>query len=608
MTKRSKKIGVLVEVAWEVCNQVGGIYTVIRSKIPTAMEAWGENYALVGPYISNEISAEFEPLPPDDSVFGEAVTRMREMGFGVYFGCWLVSGRPVTILFDLKTVIHDLDRIKYFYHENHHIRFDEHDYLMDQVLAFGYLVKTYFSILASIALEKDIRVHGHFHEWMAGAAIPDIRKEQMPVRTIFTTHATVLGRYLAMNDPCFYDHLPFLNWEYEADNFNVNAIARLERACTHGAHVFTTVSEVTGRECAHLLGRTPDHILPNGFNIERFGALHEVQNAHQTSKVMIEHFVMGHFFQTYSFDLDKTLFFFTSGRYEYRNKGYDLVLEALARLNWMLKREGAEETIVMFIITKRPVYSINPGVLNSRAVMEEIDRSCDFILKQVKERLFNYAASTPSDHKLPDLNELVDDYWKLRYRRTIRSWKSDELPCIITHNMVDDSKDEVLNFLRGANLINRKEDKVKFVYHPDFISSANPLFGMDYKDFVRGCHLGIFPSNYEPWGYTPLECLASGVATVSSDLAGFGDYAKSLEMADECHGLYVVERSKQDFHSSAEELAEILMRFVKKTRKDRIAMRNKSEDLAECFDWKNLYVEYEKAYEKTGDEMRIAVV
>ena len=390
-TKNQSDQKILLEVAWEVCNQVGGIYTVIRSKIPAAMEVWGDNYALIGPYVSEDISTDFEPLPPDDSIMGKAARKMQEMGYGVHFGSWLVSGRPTTVLFDLQSVMYELGQIKYFYHENHHIQFDDHDYLMDQVLAFGYLVKTYFSIVAGLALEDDVKIYGHFHEWMAGTAIPDIKKEQIPVRIIFTTHATVLGRYLAMNDPSFYDHLPFLNWEYEADNFNVNAIARIERACAHGSHVFTTVSEVTGRECAHLLGRSPDHILPNGFNIQRFGALHEVQNAHQTSKTMIQHFVMGHFFQTYSFDPDSTLYFFTSGRYEYRNKGYDLVLEALARLNWMLKKENAKETIVMFIITKRPVHSINPGVLNSRAVMEEISRNCDYILDQVKERLFTYA-------------------------------------------------------------------------------------------------------------------------------------------------------------------------------------------------------------------------
>ena len=157
-----------------------------------------------------------------------------------------------------------------------------------------------------------------------------------------------------------------------------------------------------------------------------------------------------------------------------------------------MQESNSEMTVVMFIVTKQPSHSINPEVLNSRALMEEIDRNCDRILDQVKERLFNYAASNQEDHRLPALNDMVDDYWRLRYRRTIQSWKSDNPPNIVTHNLVDDKNDSVLQFLRQANLINNEHDKVKFVYHPDFITTSNPLFRMEYGDFVRGCHLGIF--------------------------------------------------------------------------------------------------------------------
>ena len=217
-------------------------------------------------------------------------------------------------------------------------------------------------------------------------------------------------------------------------------------------------------------------------------------------------------------------------------------------------------------------------------------------MAQVKERLFEHAAGNQKDHRLPPLNDMVDDYWKLRYRRTIQSWKSGNLPSIVTHNLVDDANDPVLNFLRHSNLINKADDKVKFVYHPDFISATNPLFGMEYGDFVRGCHLGIFPSYYEPWGYTPVECLASGVPAITSDLSGFGDYIKNVPTGDEEHGMYIVDRTTKDFNSSAEDLANMMLRIVNSTRKERINMRNKSEDLSECFDWKNLYSEYEKAY------------
>ena len=431
---------------------------------------------------------------------------------------------------------------------------------------------------------------------MAGTCIPDLGKEQIPIKKIFTTHATLLGRYLAMNDPYFYDHLPFLNWEEEAKNFNVEAIAKLERACAHGANILSTVSEVTAKECVHLLGRSPDAILPNGLNIERFSVLHEVQNRHHLYKRKIEHFIMGHFFQSYSFDLNNTLYFFTSGRFEYKNKGYDLTLEALARLNHKMKEQGIDKTVVMFFVTKQPVQSMNAEVLNTRGVMEEIENNCDEIVEQIRERLFT-AAATNENHKLPNLNEMVDDYWRLRYRRTIQSWKSDNLPSVVTHNLVNDGEDPILNFLRTSGLLNHEGDRVKIVYHPDFISSTNPLFGLDYSQFVRACHLGIFPSYYEPWGYTPVECLARGVAAVTSDLSGFGNYAMGLDNGDEDHGLYMIERENFDFHTSAEQLSEQLLKFVKSTSKERINLRNKCEDLSEEFDWNNLVENYEMAYQ-----------
>lgn len=595
--KFTTKNRVLAEIAWEVCNQVGGIYTVIRSKVPVASKTWKDNYVLLGPNIHPNVGSDFEAKPNVDNAMSRVAREMREeLGWDVQYGRWLVSGRPQTILFNPYSVFPQLGEIKYFYWQHHHIDFKNHDPLMDQVLAFGYMVKEFVSRFARVCHNEDIEFLAHFHEWMAGTCIPDICKEQIPVSTVFTTHATLLGRYLAMNDLHFYDHLPFLNWEDEARNFNVEAIAKLERACAHGANILSTVSEVTAKECIHLLGRSPEAILPNGLNIERFSVLHEVQNRHHEYKNKIHDFVTGHFFQSYSFDLNNTLYFFTSGRFEYKNKGYDLTLEALARLNHKMQAQGIDKTVVMFFITKQPFHSINPEVLNSRAVMEEIDHNCEEIVKQVKERLFS-AAATNDDHRLPNMNEMVDDYWKLRYRRTIQSWKTNNLPSVVTHNLCNDGEDPILGFVRGANLLNYAHDKVKIVYHPDFISSTNPLFGIEYSQFVRGCHLGVFPSYYEPWGYTPVECLARGVAAITSDLSGFGNYAQDLDAAVDDNGLYMIEREGKDFHTSAEQLSEKMLEVVKTTSKERINMRNRSEDLSEEFDWKNLYENYEVAYE-----------
>ncbi|MBV6645975.1 MAG: glycosyltransferase [Cyclobacteriaceae bacterium] len=594
ISKKSVKESLLVEIAWEVLNQVGGIYTVIRSKVPTVMEKWGENYCLLGPYMPQNVMAEFEPTENYEGPYGKAVLKMRKMGYDVYYGSWLVSGRPKAVLFNLGSAMPRLGEVKYLLWEHHGISTPDNDYLLNDVVAFGELVKIYLSVLAEVNAGKK-NILAHFHEWMSASGIPGLRRDQIKVTTIFTTHATLLGRYLAMNDSEFYDHLPFLDWQKEARYFNIEPSVALERAAAHGSHVFTTVSEVTASECRQLLGRNPDVILPNGINNVRFEALHEFQNLHIEFKNKIHQFTMAHFFSNYTFDLDKTLYFFTSGRYEYLNKGYDLTLEALARLNHRLKTEKSDVTVVMFYITKRPYYSINPEILQSRAVLEEFRYTIEAIKKQVGDRLL-FDSMLRGETKIPDLTQYVDDYWRLRYRRTLQSWKSDKLPPIVTHNLTDDANDEILGFLRTSNLINHQDDKVKIVYHPDFINYTNPLFSMEYHQFVRGCHLGVFPSYYEPWGYTPLECIARGVPAVTSDLAGFGDYVVDNVKNFEQNGIYVVKRNKKSFDYSAGQLANKLYNYVQMSRRERIDLRNRVEASSVLFDWKNLTKYYDHAY------------
>jgi glycogen synthase len=592
----------LVEIAWEVCNQVGGIYTVIRSKVPSMMEKWGQNYCLVGPYFPGQAAAEFEPIENDDSPFSRAVAKIREMGIEVHYGHWLVTGRPQVVLFNVFSVFHRLNEIKFLLWDNHQIPSPENEDLHNQVIAFGHIVQLYLGQLAQPDPTKNAII-AHFHEWMVGTAIPALRREEVPLSIVFTTHATLLGRYLAMNNPNFYDHLPFVNWLEDARRFNIESAVRIERAAAHGAHIFTTVSEVTARECMFLLDRSPDVLLPNGLNIQRFTALHEFQNLHQKYKEKIHAFVMAHFFQSYAFDLDNTLYFFTSGRFEYRNKGFDLTLEALARLNYRMQQAGLDITVVMFFITKQPYKSFNPEILASRALMDELRDTCEAITKQVGERLF-YAAAASTDFKLPALRDFVDDYWKLRYRRTLMSWKTHHLPSVVTHNLVDDQNDEILQFLRRSNFVNNAHDRVKIVYHPDFISVTNPLFGMEYGQFVRGCHLGIFPSYYEPWGYTPLECIARGVPATTSDLSGFGDYVTQNIPKPAEKGIFVVQRRNRTFDDVANQLADYLFSFVQQSRRDRITQRNAVESSSEQFDWQNLRQHYDRAHRMALEAVR----
>jgi glycogen synthase len=586
----------IVEVAWEVCNQVGGIYTVIRSKAPAMVKQANGPYCMIGPYVSRNIHAELEPLDDSQDIFGQASAILRKKGYDVHYAEWLIPGKPRVVLLNPNAVQDkSLSVVKYLLWKNHGISAPPDNALINQVISFGYLTKLFFDELLKLT-DKNLPVIAHFHEWMAGLPILDMKKENMPVKTVFTTHATQLGRHLAINSPLFYAHLPFFKWEEEAKKFGVDTEARIEFNCAQRADVLTTVSEVTARECKHLLKRKPDVVLPNGLNIERFEALHEFQNQHVMYKEEIHRFIMAHFFQSYSFDLDKTLYFFTSGRYEFRNKGFDVTLEALSKLNQRLKKEKSDLTVVMFFVTRRDFHNIYPEVLQSKAMMQEIFQTTEAIQKQVGKRLF-YESTVNEDNHLPDLNSFVDEYWKLRYRRTLQAWKTKKNPLVVTHRLVNEENDEILRALQSKKLLNNADDPVKMVYHPDFITTSSPLFGMDYNQFVRGCHLGIFPSYYEPWGYTPLECMASGIPSITSDLSGFGDYILRHIKDHEKYGLFVIERGKRTFEWSANQLAEVMYRFLLQSMRERIMQRNNVENNSGIFDWANLIKHYAEAYQ-----------
>ena len=593
--KSASKKQFLFEVAWETCNQVGGIYTVIRTKVPSMVEKWGDDYALLGPYFTHTAAAEFEPLvlPEEDSPINNSIRTLRSLGLKVHYGHWLITGKPKIILFDIDSVHNQIDAIKGRIWENHKISTLGVEELVNQTIAFGEMVRLFITELAlENKSKKEIIVH--FHEWMASTCLPDLRKDKVKISSVFTTHATMLGRYLAGNVPNFYEVIDQFDWLKEAKHYGIEAQVSFERAAAQKANVLTTVSDITAKECQYFLGRIPELILPNGLNIQRFAALHEHQNLHSKYKESISDFVMGHFFQNQPFDLEQTLYLFTSGRFEYTNKGYDLTLDALKILNQKLKDAGSKKTVVMFFITKQPYHTIDPEVLQSRAVLNEIRENCLAIEKSVGEKLFQASAAS-KDLQIPDLNNFVEEYWRMRLRRTVQTWKTDTKPKVVTHLLKNE--DDIIRNLIRTGLTNNPDDKVKIVYHPDFIVSTNPLFGLDYGQFVRGCHLGVFPSYYEPWGYTPLECMARGVPTITSDLSGFGDYMMQIMRDYDQWGVSVVNRKSQTYQESAEHLATLLFKFAQQSQRDRILQRNRVESIADTFDWSNLRGCYDTAHE-----------
>lgn len=620
----------LVEVAWEVCNQLGGIYQVIKSKAPRMVSRWKNRYFMLGPYNPQKAALEFEPREPKPgSWIARSIEQLKAGGLVVHHGNWLIPGRPKVLLVEHGLPKPELDGIKAKVYAEHGIEFPDSDWLIDGVVSFGEAAKrTLWSLSLNwaaggvedddhhSATTTDKSHHGsrrtlaHFHEWMGGLAIPMLRKEQAPVTTVFTTHATQLGRTLAWGDEWFYDHLPFVDQAAEAARCNVKTQHFTERACVHGCHVFTTVSQITGEECTHLLGRTPDIYTPNGLNIEHYNVGHDFQTFHAQFKERIHRFTMGHFFPSYPFDLDKTLYFFTAGRFEPRNKGFDLCIEAMARLNAKLKAAKSDRTVVFFIITQRNARSLHPRVLNARGVLDQLHDVTDKVISEIREQWFRrLAAAATSGAERPKMDDLVSEYWRLRLKRTQHALKTHELPMVVTHLLDDDAKDDVLNQIRNVWLFNRADDPVKIVYHPEFITPTSPLWGIEYDQFVRGCHMGIFPSSYEPWGYTPLECMAMGVPSVTSDLAGFGRYVEETlpDLAAPAYtdehgtthggGLMVLKRRGRTFGEAAGDLSDHLMRFCTMDRRSRIQLRNDVERRSWDFDWEELGKAYDWAHD-----------
>jgi glycogen synthase len=587
----------LFECAWEVCWQLGGIYTVLRTKAPAMQRRWDDRYFLIGPYNPNTAAIEFEERPTEGFI-RQALDRLREAGMPCHYGHWLIDGRPKVILLDYRARYNRLAEDKYLMWKDHGISVPASDGEVNDVVAFGFAVAEFFRHLTDVVQNRPILAH--FHEWMAGVAVPRIAHMRYPITTVFTTHATLLGRYLASDNPYFYDHLHAFNGDAEAAKYNIWPKFAIERAAAHASTVFTTVSDVTSIEAEKLLGRTPDAILPNGLNIHRFAALHEFQNLHRHYKERINQFVMGHFFPSYTFDLDRTLYFFTSGRYEYRNKGMDLYIEALHRLNQRLRGVPDRPTIVAFIVTRAQTRNINVSVLQNQSMFEDLENVCDDITREMGRTLFHASATG----RTPTYQELLTPSAQVRMKRAIHAWRSHRWPSIVTHDLADDANDPVLKHFRHRGLLNGADDPVKVVFHPEFMSATSPLMSLDYEQFVRGCHMGIFPSYYEPWGYTPMESIALGLPAVTSDLSGFGAYVEKHIPNHQHQGILSLKRRQRSFDQAADELADYLFNFAQMSRRQRIELRNRVERLSEMFDWSVLSQHYHDAHdmalERTG--------
>ncbi|XP_048065111.1 glycogen [starch] synthase, muscle [Megalobrama amblycephala] len=574
---------VLFEIAWEVANKVGGIYTVIQTKARLTCEEWGENYFLVGPYVESNVRTQVELIEPCNAALRRTIDKMNSSGCKVYFGRWLIEGSPYVILLDVGFTAWSLDRWKSELWEKCSIGVPWFDREANDAVLFGFLTAW---LLGEFAAQCDEPPHivAHFHEWLAGLGLVLCRQRQLPVATIFTTHATLLGRYLCAGNVDFYNNLAEFNVDKEAGDRQIYHRYCLERAAARCAHVFTTVSQITAIEAEHLLKRKPDIVTPNGLNVKKFSAMHEFQNLHAQSKARIQEFVRGHFYGHLDFNLDKTVFLFIAGRYEFSNKGADIFLEALARLNYLLRVNHSEVTVIAFFIMPARTNNFNVETLKGQAVRKQLWDTA----QTVKERFGKKLYESLLVGQLPDVSKMLDKEDFTIMKRAIFATQRQCLPPVCTHNMLEDSSDPILNCIRRIGLFNTSQDRVKVIFHPEFLSSTSPLLPMDYEEFVRGCHLGVFPSYYEPWGYTPAECTVMGIPSISTNLSGFGCFMEEHIADPSAYGIYILDRRYRGVDESCNQLTSFLFQFCQQSRRQRIIQRNRTERLSDLLDWRYL--------------------
>eukprot|EP00076_Gallus_gallus_P035693 XP_025001231.1 glycogen [starch] synthase, muscle [Gallus gallus] len=574
---------VLFEVAWEVANKVGGIYTVLQTKARVTADEWGEGYVLVGPYVESSVRTQVELLEPPQPALRRTLQAMNSQGCKVHFGRWLIEGSPAVVLLDVGATAWSLDRWKSELWESCAIGVPWYDREANDAVLFGFLVAWFLGEFAAQSEDRPFIV-GHFHEWLAGLGLVLCRARRLPVATIFTTHATLLGRYLCAGSVDFYNNLQNFDVDKEAGERQIYHRYCLERAAAHCAHVLTTVSHVTAGEAEHLLKRKPDLVTPNGLNVRKFSAMHEFQNLHAQSKARVQEFVRGHFYGHLDFDLDKTLFFFIAGRYEFSNKGADIFLEALARLNYLLRVNGSETTVVAFFIMPARTNNFNVESLKGQAVRKQLWDTANAVKEKFGKKLYESLLVG----NLPDMNKMLDREDFTMMKRAIFATQRQSFPPVCTHNMLDDATDPILTTIRRIGLFNSGNDRVKIIFHPEFLSSTSPLLPVDYEEFVRGCHLGVFPSYYEPWGYNPAECTVMGIPSVSTNLSGFGCFMEEHIADPSAYGIYIVDRRFRAPEESCAQLTAFLYGFCQQSRRQRIVQRNRTERLSDLLDWKYL--------------------
>ena len=525
---------VLFEVSWEVCNKVGGIHTVIATKAEAAMRKFGDHYLLIGPDLQHEgVNPEFEE---DTNLLRNWRQEVYDQGIRIRVGRWKIKEAPIAILVDFKSLFSQKDEILKSLWESYHVDSISGQWDYIEPVLFGYAAgKVIASYVESFCAATE-KVAAHFHEWMTAAGGLYLRKASPYVATLFTTHATVMGRCIAGNRLPLYNDLTKFNADELARQFNVTAKHSIEKSAAAYHDGFLTVSELTANECKYLLSREPDSITPNGFQNDFVWTGEEYDaKRKEARRTMIEvaEACLGSKFET------DPIIIGTSGRYEFRNKGLDVFLEALKQL----------------------------------AASEKLQRD---VLAYVTVPAGNRGPRIDLQNHLADAKNPID---KSQYRFS-------------THYLENPAWDPILNSINNS-VLTAANSKVRVIFVPTYLNKADGIFNKHYYELLVGMDLTVFPSYYEPWGYTPLESIAFSVPTITSSLAGFGRWVEKLP---EHAGVEVIRRDDYNDKEVVKQIADSLLRFSGLDGAQVDAARKSAYDISQLLLWDKLYEAYENAY------------
>lgn len=532
-----KKIDLLFETSWEVCNKVGGIHTVISTKSLNLINRLGDNYILIGPDVWRDERANPEFIE-DNSLFPDWRGKAAQEGLRVRTGRWRISGNPIVILVDFTHYFSKKDEIFARFWESYKLDSlsGEWDYI--EPALFGYSAgKVVESFTGFYQGYHDIIAQ--FHEWMTGTGVLYLKMNAPWVTTSFTTHATVLGRSIAGNKRPLYSRLDEYNAYQVAREFNVVAKQSLEKITARESDVFTTVSSITSRECKSLLDKEVDIVTPNGFEDTFVPAPADFETGRSLAReklLTVASLVTGEQFR------DDTFMIVTSGRYEYHNKGIDLFIDAMSGVQEKLK---AKRQVLAFIMV--PAYHKGPR-------------------KDIADFLSGKNQSKPEGEN------------------------------ILTHGLHNRESDPVLNELGIKGLLNSKENRVKVIFVPSYLNGDDGIFNLPYFNLLIGFDLTIFPSYYEPWGYTPLESLMFSIPTVTTTLAGFGMWVRD-HLPEPGNGIVVVDRDDSSEEKTVEGIIDFTLKLISLDSEGIKSAREDAFRASRIALWDNLVEYYYRAYD-----------